>query len=219
MIFRYSVYEHKAIVHNRLRPQCAIHDDNLLVFIIESRIWSICRRLLCVSCSVAARNTHNAPYGHYVKTWRHPQNRKYITYRNAAKLRVIRTDKQTYSLLAVLHIIRWQQCKCINHSPAQHCNVCIVREFFRTIWILENGQSSIVSLRVITKWNWEYRNRVQYEQLLWSVSANWLLLSECRDRTASVRVCCVYRATPIIGNVYPAVWNEGRSRLVGDMSP
>ena len=43
--------------------------------------------LYCYACSVLSllRNTHIAPHNRHMKAWRHPQNRKYITYRNAPR--------------------------------------------------------------------------------------------------------------------------------------
>jgi len=77
----------------------------------------------CCACRVLSplRNTHEAPKGHYVKTWRHPQNWQYITYCNATRggpshkqhaqkfgkvwscgFRVMRADRQTDILITVL---------------------------------------------------------------------------------------------------------------------
>ena len=76
--------------------------------------WNLC----CYGCFVLSlfNNTHNAPQNRYMKTWRHPQNRKYITYLNASRgepsqghmqhaqkigevrpcgFRVMQTDRQT----------------------------------------------------------------------------------------------------------------------------
>jgi len=45
--------------------------------------WNLC----CYACCLLSlpRNTRNAPRNRYVKTWRHPRNWKYITYRNASR--------------------------------------------------------------------------------------------------------------------------------------
>ena len=45
--------------------------------------WNLC----CYACRVLSlpRNTHSAPRNRYMKTWRHAENRKYITYRNASR--------------------------------------------------------------------------------------------------------------------------------------
>jgi len=53
-------------------------------FYHQAKIW-LKSRMLRYACRVLSplRNTHDAPHGHYVKTWRHPQNRKYIAYRSA----------------------------------------------------------------------------------------------------------------------------------------
>ena len=42
--------------------------------------------LRCYACCVLSllENTRNTPQNRYVKTWRHPRNWKYITYRNAS---------------------------------------------------------------------------------------------------------------------------------------
>jgi len=45
------------------------------------------RNLGCSAFHVSSpiRNAHDTLWGQYVKTWRHPQNRKYMTYRNAVR--------------------------------------------------------------------------------------------------------------------------------------
>jgi len=60
----------------------AIHDVNLLMFIVEQNLVGINAEASSVTLSpLRIHMTHHR--ARCVKTWRHPQNRKYITYRNA----------------------------------------------------------------------------------------------------------------------------------------
>jgi len=64
----------------RQQTSSPVHNSNQCFQSLSlSKTW-LESRLLCWSCSIA-------PYWHsaYVKIWSHPQNRKYITYRNAAR--------------------------------------------------------------------------------------------------------------------------------------
>jgi len=72
----------QAVADSRLRPRCATH---LLDFIAEQNFSGI--NLDCCTCHVLLplRNMHGMPQGYYMKIWRHPQNRKYITYRNTVR--------------------------------------------------------------------------------------------------------------------------------------
>jgi len=65
----------KTPVDSRLRPWCATHDDYSPVFVVLLAVMLVMfyRRLKCVRRAIAP----------LCKRWRHPQNRKYITYRNA----------------------------------------------------------------------------------------------------------------------------------------
>ena len=89
----------------------------LPVFIVEQNLVEISPVMLVMfCCHLGIYTTHHK--GHYVKTRRHPQNRKYITYRNAvgggpshghrqhAKirprgLRVMRAGRQTHVLITI----------------------------------------------------------------------------------------------------------------------
>jgi len=82
-----------AIVDGRLRPQCAQSTTSVLPRSV-SPTEKNCRNLDRYACRVLlplANTQHDAPYGHNVKTRRHPRNRKYITYLNAA----VRGDRAT----------------------------------------------------------------------------------------------------------------------------
>ena len=56
-------------------------DDNVLCVTAIDDLGNINPEncILCLLCSIAA------PQNRCMKTWRHPQNRKYITYRNASR--------------------------------------------------------------------------------------------------------------------------------------
>jgi len=72
-----------AIVESRLRPSTELIVSTSSLYRWVKYGWN----LGSYACGVLSpvRNTHDAPYYHYVKTWRHLQNRKYITYRNAVR--------------------------------------------------------------------------------------------------------------------------------------
>ena len=105
------------MVDSRVRPQAPVQNyQRVSCWTLRlSKIWLY---LVCYACCIPLplRNTHDAPWGHLVETWRHSQNRKYITYRNAARggpmsqpqatcteigevwpcdFRIIRADRQT----------------------------------------------------------------------------------------------------------------------------
>jgi len=52
-----SPKKNKTVVDSGLRPWCAAHDNYLLAFIVD----------LVEILAIKFRNTHDAPYGHYVK--------------------------------------------------------------------------------------------------------------------------------------------------------
>jgi len=54
----------------------------LLVIIVEQNSIGI---LVVINRSPIKNSLHMTPQGRYLKTWRHPQNRKCTTYRNAAR--------------------------------------------------------------------------------------------------------------------------------------
>jgi len=107
----------KTFVQSRLRARCATH-DKYFRSLSFSKIW-LESRLLCMPCSIAAQEYTWHAQGHYVKIWRHPQNRMYITYRNAKATGNMRktsaefgrvfssyasgqTERQTDMLIAIL---------------------------------------------------------------------------------------------------------------------
>ena len=47
--------------------------------------WANLVGISAVTLDMLLRNTRNAPQNRYMKTWRHPQNRKYIAYCNASR--------------------------------------------------------------------------------------------------------------------------------------
>jgi len=74
----------KAIVDSRQQTstRCAADDVYLLTFIAEQKFG----RDRCSSFGCYALAAREAPYtAHCVKTWCHPQNRKYLTYHNAVR--------------------------------------------------------------------------------------------------------------------------------------
>jgi len=76
---------------------------------------------LCLLYSIAA-STHDAPYGRYVKTPRHPQNRKYITYRHAASIAVI--VNQQLNLAVILQLNLFDKIgSCCVYGRVQRCSI------------------------------------------------------------------------------------------------
>ena len=82
--------KHKTIVHCRLCHWYATRDELLLVFMVEPHLVGINTVVLAVSLAVMLSSrrllyTVTRYRAHYVKTRRHPQNRKYTTYRYTAR--------------------------------------------------------------------------------------------------------------------------------------
>jgi len=50
-----------------------------MVFIVEQNLVGISTVMLVVFCHRLKLGIRMTPQGHYMKTWRHPPNRKYIT--------------------------------------------------------------------------------------------------------------------------------------------
>jgi len=75
------------IVHGRLRPQCANGRCVLadLCIVVEQNLVGIDAVVSAVIHSRRLGIQATRHRAHCVKTWRHPQNRKYITYRNAIR--------------------------------------------------------------------------------------------------------------------------------------
>jgi len=75
--------QQRVIIDRILCPQCAAHYQYFRSSLF-SKIW-LKSRLLCLSCSIASNEYTQHATGHQMKTWRHPQNWKYMTYRNAVR--------------------------------------------------------------------------------------------------------------------------------------
>jgi len=50
-------------------------------------VWPVWKHYYARRVLSPLRNTHDAPQDHHVKTWRHPQNQKYMTYHDAVTSR------------------------------------------------------------------------------------------------------------------------------------
>ena len=75
----------KTIVDSRLRPR--VHNSRWVIAGLYRWAKFGGNLIGCYVCRIVSplTNALDAPQGHRVKTWRHPHNRKYVTYRNAAR--------------------------------------------------------------------------------------------------------------------------------------
>ena len=70
-----GLFNNKAVVESRFRPQCAAYTEYLLVFVVEQNLVGM-MQLTCSSCPLASYKK----WPHCVKKWSRPQNRKHIRY-------------------------------------------------------------------------------------------------------------------------------------------